>query len=107
MILSKFDCDHEGNIQAKNIVRILSFGIKNGVVSLWAITDPLGAIGLPVATFHVKQTDDSVTQEEVTTYVTTLHEKDGGDYFVFGERPQIASQPPVAPMAPPPGGLQI
>lgn len=110
MIISRFDAelyDGQMEIHCHNIVRILSFGIKNGVVLLWAITDPLGAYGLPTSKFCVKQTNDNLTDKDVMLYVATVHEKDGGDYFIFGEEQKIAQPQTAAPLAPPAGGIQL
>lgn len=105
MTITEFKAE-DGVIRAANVVRILSFGIKQGVPRMWAITDALGGMGIPSAKFTLKKVGSSLEVADVTLYVSTLHEKDGESYFVFGEKPKIdTSLPPNMP--PPPGGLHL
>lgn len=106
MTLTEFKADDKGIIQTRNIVRILSFGVKDGVPRMWAITDALGGRGLPSGVFRCMKVGATIGEEDVMLYVSTLHEKGGDDWFVFGEKPKIdTSLPPNMP--PPPGGLHL
>lgn len=110
MTISEFKAEGEV-IRATNIIRILSFGIKDGVPRMWAITDPLGSLGIPSAKFTLKKVGSRIDPADVTLYVSTLHEKDGDDWFIFGEKPKLETEPLLGNlppnMPPPPGGLKI
>ena len=88
MKITSFNPDQEGYIRAHKVIRTLGFGIEDGKVTMWAVTDPLGNQGQSI-NFLVKKTGDSVTGEDVRSYVTTMRDKDDNNYHIFAEASQI------------------
>lgn len=92
MKITKHQPDQEGIIRIRNAVTLVTMGLLNDVVTIWAITDPLGASGLPAIplVFVVKKDGDSVTPREIAMnlYVTSFI-NDSGVRHLYREETKI------------------
>lgn len=83
MIIVAATPDAEGLIRVPYTVKFLGCKIIDKVPTVWAVTDPLTKKGLKL-TLVCKKDNESVTEELMMHYVTTLCE-DGETYHLFEE----------------------
>lgn len=86
MLITRHQVDEEGNIYIQNVVRLLTMGIKDNVVTIWAVTDPLTDTGIPMS-FFVRVDDESVDLSE-GKYITSFINEDG-TWHLFSQPPKI------------------
>jgi hypothetical protein len=94
MKITKAQPDKNGVITIINVVRLLTMGLQNNVVTIWAVTDSLGTPGverLPIMRFHVKKGDAPVTPTDCKHYVTSfINEK--SVFHLFGEEMKVSME---------------
>ena len=86
MKISKHQVDQEGLIHIPNCVSLLTMGIRENIVTIWAVTDPQHKEGTSM-TFVVKQDGDSATVDNCKDYITSFI-NDQGVWHLFGEPPE-------------------
>src|SRR5437588_12704443 len=93
MRITKHEADKSGNIRIDNAVMLLTMGIRNNIVTIWAATDPLGASGLPTIplSFIVKKDGDEVSQSQVVAkrYITSFINDKGVWHLFAGDPPKV------------------
>lgn len=72
MRITKHLADKQGLITIRNVGRLLTMGLQENVVTLWAETDPLAGAGLPIMVFKVHQDGDSPKPEPEERYITSF-----------------------------------
>lgn len=98
MKITKHQVDQEGLIHIQNAVRLLTMGIQNNIVTIWAVTDPMKIQGI-VMTFHVKNDEDQATVADCNSYITSFI-NEVGVWHLFGEdkSTNIDNTPGAEPM---------
>lgn len=99
MTITKHQADAKGSIHIYNCVRLLTMGLQENVVTIWAVTDPLNKSGLNLH-FMVKKDGDMMTAGDCQRYVTSFISNEGeGVWHLVGEEQKIV---PAAMMPNPP-----
>lgn len=95
MKITKHEVDEEGLIRISNVIRLLTMGIRNNVVTIWAVTDPVGKQGLYMG-FVVKNDDETVNVTDCQNYITSFINTDGV-WHLFSEDQKIQQFPTMPP----------
>lgn len=69
MKIQKFSPDGEGIIYIRGVVRMLTMGLQNSVVTIWAVTDPGSQFNMM---FAVKEDGDKLTKEDTDNYLESF-----------------------------------
>lgn len=100
MKITKHQPNDKGIIRIPDCIRLLTMGLQENIVTIWAVTDPVTKRGITM-TFLVKHDGDPMTVGDCTHYINSFI-NDQGVWHLIGEEPKIHQNPNI--MKPPLGG---
>lgn len=86
MVITKHQPDEEGLIHIYDCIRLLTMGLQNNIVTIWAVTDPVMKLGENI-NFVVKKDGDSMTVDNCSHYITSFINEQT-IWHLIGEEPK-------------------
>lgn len=83
MKITKHQADPEGLIHIYRCIRLLTMGLQNNIVTIWAVTDDKQGIAMH---FAVKNDGDWMSADDCANYITSFISNEGeGVWHLIGE----------------------